>query len=55
MNNYNGIKFGFSPANTAEENSAALKNALEHGGKIVIDEPGVYEIRGGNIIYSDTE
>lgn len=55
MNNYNGIKFGFSPANTAEENSAALKKALEHGGKIVIDEPGVYEIRGGNIIYSDTE
>lgn len=54
MNRVNGKYFDFCCNNSAAKNSLALKEALKQRGEIIIDEPGIYRITGGNIIESHT-
>lgn len=57
--NGTGIKYasnyGFSSTASAEENGRALQAALDGGGKIVVDKPGVYDLTKTIFIDSNTE
>lgn len=45
---------GFSVNNTSEENSAALQTALDRGGEITIEEPGIYDISAMLLLSDNT-
>lgn len=47
-------KSGLSPENNGIENAKALQSALDRGGDIYIDEPGIYEIADTLFIGDDT-
>lgn len=47
--------FGFSVEADGESNSDALQSALNGGGKIIVDEPGVYDISKTIFVDSNTE
>ena len=42
----NAFDFGFSPTATGLENTAALQQALDQGGTVVVDRPGEYRMAG---------
>jgi hypothetical protein len=46
--------FGFSPSASASDNVAALQKALDGGGRIIIDKPGVYDLNNTLLLDSDT-
>lgn len=46
--------FGFLPQNSAEENSKALQKAVDCGGDIYIDTPGIYNVCDAVEIGDDT-
>ncbi len=50
----NAAAFGFLPTNNADENVTALKAAVEGGGTILIDYPGVYDINESIPLESNT-
>ena len=50
----NPADFGFSPEAGAAANVAALQAALDGGGLIVIDTPGVYDLNDTVLLDSDT-
>ncbi len=51
---FNPAEYGFSPDATPAENAVALQKALEGGNrKVVIDEPGVYNL--GATVYLDDD
>lgn len=47
--------FGFSPTATGLENVRALQQAVDFGGTIVADKPGVYNVAGTVYVGSHTE
>ncbi len=47
-------EFGFRPFETPENNTAALQRAVDQGGTIRIEEPGIYEVSGPVRIGSNT-
>lgn len=47
-------EFGFSPSANARVNVAALQKALDGGGHIIIDVPGVYDLDDTILLDSDT-
>lgn len=47
--------YGFSLTASAEENGRALQAALDGGGKIIVDEPGIYDLTKTIFIDSNTE
>lgn len=47
--------FGFSVEADGESNSDALQSALNGGGKIIVDKPGVYDISKTIFVDSNTE
>jgi len=50
----NASAYGFLPTKTGTENSAALQNAVNGGGTILIDYPGVYDVCDTCILESNT-
>ena len=48
-------EWGFLPQNNGVENARALQKAVDMGGTIVVEQPGVYEIAETVKIGSDTE
>jgi hypothetical protein len=51
----NPAEFGFSPSASADVNVAALQSALDGGGLIIIDVPGVYDLNDTLYLDSNTE
>lgn len=47
-------QFGFSPQKTGIENTQALQKALDQGGTIYVNQPGIYRIAGTVYIGSNT-
>lgn len=45
---------GFSPSASADVNVAALQKALDGGGRVIIDVPGVYDLNATLLLDSDT-
>ncbi|MBI5770931.1 MAG: hypothetical protein HZA93_24345 [Verrucomicrobia bacterium] len=50
----NAAQFGFSPAATGLENTAALQRAVDQRGTIVVSQPGIYKVAGTVFIGSHT-
>ncbi len=50
----NAADFGFSPEAPARANVAALQAALDGGGLVVVDRPGVYDLDSTVFLDSDT-
>lgn len=48
-------QYGFLPDNTPDKNLRALQAAVDGGGHVVIDRPGVYDINGTVCIGDDTD
>ncbi|MCC6424035.1 MAG: hypothetical protein IT447_11200 [Phycisphaerales bacterium] len=48
-------EFGFSPSADAAVNVAALQRALDGGGRVIIDVPGVYDLNATIMLDSDTQ
>lgn len=52
----NAKDFGFSTDNTGLQNTAALNNAVQGGGKsVVVTEPGTYKLNGTVLLPDDTQ
>lgn len=47
-------QFGASPSSSAELNTRALQNALDHGGRVEISQPGIYDVCATLYIGSDS-
>ena len=50
----NASSFGFLPTNSASQNVTALQNAVNGGGTILIDLPGVYDVNDVIFLESNT-
>lgn len=50
----NAASFNFLPTNTAADNNIAIANALNGGGTILVDLPGIYDISDTIVIPSNT-
>ncbi len=50
----NAMDFGFLPQNDADTNAAALQRAVNEGGTIYIDKPGIYDISETILLKDDT-
>ena len=48
-------EWGFLPQNNGVENARALQRAVDMGGTIVVEQPGVYDLGETVKIGSDTE
>jgi len=46
--------YGFEPGKDGEENAAALQKAVEQGGTIVVDRPGIYDLSEPVFLGDDT-
>jgi hypothetical protein len=47
-------EFGFSPSAGADANVAALQRALDGGGRVIIDVPGIYDLNATVLLDSNT-
>ena len=47
-------EFGFSPSSSADVNVAALQAALDRGGIVTVETPGVYDLDNTVILNSNT-
>lgn len=54
MTEKRAAEYGFSPAGDAGTNVAALQRALDGGGRIIIDVPGVYDLNDTIILDAHT-
>ena len=50
----NAADYGFLPGNDADANTAALQNALNGGGTVIIGQPGTYDLSGTILLDSYT-
>lgn len=48
-------EWGFLPGNSGAENARALQRAVDNGGTIVVEQPGIYDIAKTVKLGSDTE